>query len=134
MKFSKYIIGLPLLFVLLFNSCKTTEYVQVPVETVKTEYVTKKDSIFLHDSINVFTEVKGDTVFINKVKYKIKESFKTDTMIKVDSIPVVVEVEKRVEVNNIYPWQKILMYIGGVGILTLLGFLINKFKIWKLLF
>ena len=119
---------------LLFSGCKSVEYVKVPVETVKTEYKVKKDSIYLHDSINVYTELKGDTVYITKLNYKIKEVFRVDTMLKRDSIPVVVEVQKTVEVNKLYSWQKILMWAGGVGLLILLGIGINKFKIWKLLF
>ena len=130
----KYLIGIILIFTLLLSGCKTTEYIKVPVETVRTEYKVQKDSIYLHDSINVYTETKGDTVYITKLKYKIKETFKTDTVLKRDSIPVIVEVEKIVEVNKLHSWQKNLMWIGGVGLLVLLGIGINKFKIWKLLF
>ena len=114
--------------------CKQTEYVEVPVETVKIEYKVKKDSIYLRDSINVFTEVKGDTVYYTKVKYQLKEVVKNDTVLKIDSIPVVIEIPKAVEVNRLYTWQKALMYLGGVGVILLLGFIINKIKIWKLLF
>lgn len=121
-------------FVLLFNSCKQTEYIEVPVETIKTEYVVKKDSVYLRDSINVFTEVKGDTVYINKIKYQLKESVRTDTIMKTDSIPVVVKVKEYVEVNKLHTWQRALMYLGGVGVLVLLGFILSKIKIWKLLF
>lgn len=130
----RYLLGIILMFTLLLSGCKTTEYIKVPVETVRTEYKVQKDSIYLHDSINVYTETKGDTVYITKLKYKIKETFKTDTVLKRDSIPVIVEVEKVVEVNKLHSWQKILMWIGGVGLLVLLGIGINKFKIWKLLF
>lgn len=128
------LLGIILMFTLLLSGCKTTEYIKVPVETVRTEYKVQKDSIYLHDSINVYTETKGDTVYITKLKYKIKETFKTDTVLKGDSIPVIVEVEKVVEVNKLHSWQKTLMWIGGVGLLVLLGIGINKFKIWKLLF
>lgn len=130
----RYLLGIILMFTLLLSGCKTTEYIKVPVETVRTEYKVQKDSIYLHDSINVYTETKGDTVYITKLKYKIKETFKTDTVLKRDSIPVIVEVEKVVEVNKLHSWQKTLMWIGGVGLLVLLGIGINKFKIWKLLF
>lgn len=130
----RYLLGIILMFTLLLSGCKTTEYIKVPVETVRTEYKVQKDSIYLHDSINVYTETKGDTVYITKLKYKIKETFKTDTILKRDSIPVIVEVEKVVEVNKLHSWQKTLMWIGGVGLLVLLGIGINKFKIWKLLF
>lgn len=130
----RYLLGIILMFTLLLSGCKTTEYIKVPVETIRTEYKVQKDSIYLHDSINVYTETKGDTVYITKLKYKIKETFKTDTILKRDSIPVIVEVEKMVEVNKLHSWQKTLMWIGGVGLLVLLGIGINKFKIWKLLF
>ena len=130
----RYLLGIILMFTLLLSGCKTTEYIKVPVETIRTEYKVQKDSIYLHDSINVYTETKGDTVYITKLKYKIKETFKTDTVLKRDSIPVIVEVEKVIEVNKLHSWQKTLMWIGGVGLLVLLGIGINKFKIWKLLF
>lgn len=130
----RYLLGIILMFTLLLSGCKTTECIKVPVETIRTEYKVQKDSIYLHDSINVYTETKGDTVYITKLKYKIKETFKTDTILKRDSIPVIVEVEKVVEVNKLHSWQKTLMWIGGVGLLVLLGIGINKFKIWKLLF
>ena len=130
----RYLLGIILMFTLLLSGCKTTEYIKVPVETIRTEYKVQKDSIYLHDSINVYTETKGDTVYITKLKYKIKETFKTDTVLKRDSIPVIVEVEKVVEVNKLHSWQKTLMWLGGVGLLVLLGIGINKFKIWKLLF
>ena len=130
----RYLLGIILMFTLLLSGCKTTEYIKVPVETIRTEYKVQKDSIYLHDSINVYTETKGDTVYITKLKYKIKETFKTDTVLKRDSIPVIVEVEKVVEVNKLHSWQKTLIWVGGVGLLVLLGFVLNKFKIWKLLF
>jgi len=130
----KILIFISLSFILLFSSCKQTEYIEVPVETIKTEYIVKKDSVYLRDSINVFTEVKGDTVYINKIKYQLKESVQTDTIMKTDSIPVVVKVKEYVKVNELYTWQRLLMYLGGVGIAVLIGFILSKIKIWKLLF
>ena len=134
---SKVII-LSLLMGLLFtvSSCKTKEYIEVPVEVekVKTEYVHKLDSVYLHDSISTYIVQKGDIVFVDRYKYKIKEVYKTDTIHRVDSIPKIVTVNKVVEVNKLYFWQKSLMWIGGVGIVGLLIFLIGKFGIWKLQF
>lgn len=122
------------IIILSLVSCKTTKYITVPVETVKTEYITKKDSIYIHDSIDTYKELKGDTLYVNKIKYRTQVIVKTDTVIKTDSIPVTVEIPKIVEVNKIEVWQKVLMYTGGVGILLLIGMLLYKFKIWKLLF
>lgn len=133
----KYLILLLGLLAVL-QGCKTKEYIEVPVEVekVKIEYVHKLDSIYLHDSI--FTQIvqRGDTIFVDRYKFKVKEVYKTDTIHQIDSIPKIVEVKTKeiVEVNKLYSWQKALMWTGGVGILILLGFLINKFKIWKSLF
>lgn len=132
------VITLSLLMGLLFtfSSCKTKEYIEVPVEVekVKTEYIHKLDSVYLHDSISTYIVQKGDTVFVDRYRYKIKEVYKTDTIHRVDSIPKIVTINKVVEVNKLYSWQKSLMWIGGVGIIGLLIFLIGKLGIWKLLF
>lgn len=129
------ILSLLVSLLLTFSSCKTKEYIEVPVEVEKTkiEYVHKLDSVYLHDSISTYIVQRGDTVFVDRYKYKIREVFKTDTVHKIDSIPKIVTVDKIVEVNKLYSWQKALMWIGGVGILGLLIFLIKKLGIWKLL-
>lgn len=133
-----FILSLLLSFLFLLQSCKVKEYIEVPVEVekVKIEYVHKLDSVYLHDSISTYIVQKGDTVFVDRYKYKIKEVYRTDTIHQVDSIPKIVQVKTTEikEVNKLYTWQKSLMWIGGVGLLVLLGFVINKFKIWKLLF
>ena len=66
----------------LLIGCKVKEYIEVPVEVekIKTEYVHQLDSIYLHDSISTYIIQKGDTVFIDRYKYKIKEVFRTDTV------------------------------------------------------
>lgn len=114
--------------------CKTRQYIEVPVEVekIKTEYIHTIDSIYLHDS--VFTSIlqKNDTVYINKYKYQTREVFKSDTVHVVDSIPKIVTLTKTVEVNKVSTLQKILIYIGIIGLLTLLIFIIRKIFIWKL--
>lgn len=136
MKSKVIILSLLMSLLFTFSSCRTKEYIEVPVEVekVKTEYIHKLDSVYLHDSISTYIVQKGDTVFVDRYKYKIKEVYKTDTIHRVDSIPKIVTVNKVVEVNKLYSWQKFLMWIGGVGIVGLLIFLIGKLGIWKLLF
>lgn len=100
-------------------SCTTTKY--VPVETVRTEYITKHDSVFkrdyvyLHDS--VYIHANGDTVWYEKwhTRYvdRIKEVLKTDTMIKHDSIQVPYPVEKKLT-----KWQTVKMDYGGEAIIV----------------
>lgn len=130
-----------LVFLLLLCSCKSTKYIEVPVEVdkVKIEYIDKfqKDSIDTRDSIyvtdSVFIYVKGDTVtqvyksYIYKDKIIYKDKLVIDTVCKVDSIPYIKTVEKIVEVNVIKSWQRNLMWIGGIVCLCILGVLF-----WKL--
>lgn len=122
------------LMMFLTVACTTTKYVQVPVETTKTEYVSQnkvdstsvKDSVYLHDSI--YVHQKGDTVFFTKyqTQYKyldrIKYINRTDTLIQRDSIPVPYEVVKEVEIEKKLNWfQKALMYLGVALLLAVVG-------------
>ena len=130
-----------LVFLLFLCSCKSTKYIEVPVEVdkVRIEYVDKfqKDSIDTRDRIyvadSVFIYVKGDTVtqmqksYIYKDKIVYKDKLVTDTVCKVDSIPYIKTVDKIVEVNVVKNWQKILMWTGGIVCLCILGVLF-----WKL--
>lgn len=111
-------------FLFLCISCSTTKVVEVevPVETVRTEYVNniQYDSIHVIDSIDRF--IKGDTVFLYKYRDVFKYKYKTDTVVKVDSIqvPVRTTITKEVEVNKIKGYQYFLMYSGLAFILCLL--------------
>ena len=115
-----------LIAILLFLciSCSTTKVVEVevPVETVRTEYVNniQYDSIHVIDSIDRF--IKGDTVFLYKYRDVFKCKYNTDTVVKVDSIqvPVRTTITKEVEVNKIKGYQYFLMYSGLAFILCLL--------------
>lgn len=100
-------------------SCTTTKYIEVPIETIRTEYINQvyKDSIFVHDSIDRY--VSGDTVYQYKYKYIYQHITKTDTIVKVDSIEVPVKVTEIQEVNKIKWYQNILMWIGGISLLLI---------------
>ena len=103
-----------LVFLLLFSSCRSIQY--IPVETVKTEYVTKtdtflqKDSLVLHDSVYIHS--KGDTVWYEKWHTKYKDRIVTkvvvDSFIKTDSIQVPYPVEKKLT-----KWQQFKVDWGG---------------------
>lgn len=121
----KFIITIVLAIILC--SCKSTKYIEVPVEVekIKTEYIVdhRVDSIYEKDSVNIYS--KSDTVFIYKEKVQNKFIYKTDTIVKTDSIPYLVETETITtkEVNILKWYQKILMYLGifslGIGALLL---------------
>ena len=99
--------------ILLLTSCKTTtKIVEVPVETIKTEYIeqVKYDSIYSKDSIYIMQ--KGDTIYNNKVQYLYKYKYLRDTINITDTIPKIVTVKDTQYVNQLYIWQKILIVIG----------------------
>ena len=121
-----------LLLIMIISSCKTaTKVVEIPVETIKKEYINsiKIDSVYVRDSIDRWQ--KGDTLYITKWHTKFKYINKVDTIVKTDSIPKIVPVVKEVEVNHIYWWQKSLMYIGVLVVIILLS--IIGFKLYKLI-
>lgn len=126
----KLLFIIPIL-ILLASCAAQKQIIEVPVETVKTEYIhdTKIDSVYVRDSIDRWRE--GDTVFIYKEHTKYKYLNKTDTIVRVDSIPKIIKVEtvKEVEVNHIKWYQKTLMWIGGVISLILTGYIIYKVKL-----
>lgn len=114
---------------LLLLSCSSTRTIEVPVETIKKEYIydTKIDSIIIRDSIDRWQ--KGDTLYITKWHTKFQYINKVDTILKTDTIPKVITVEKQVEVNHIYWWQKSLMWLGGILFSCIIIFLYYKFKL-----
>ena len=131
---------------LALTSCRTVKYIdrtvvdsteiEVPITNTKIEYRDRflYDSIYVHDSI--FTLIKGDTVYISKNKETNHLINKTNTIIKTDTIKVPVEITKTItrteaqvkEVNKLYWWQKSLMYLGLIVLISGIVFLIIKIK------
>lgn len=110
-------------------SCGTTKYVEVPVENVKIEYRDrfKYDSIYVKDS--VIQTQDNDTIYLKEYKYIYKYINQTDTILKIDSIPVIQVQEVIKEVNRLHNWQIALMIMGG-GFIAVIGYkLIRLFKI-----
>ena len=101
-----------LLFLTTIISCTTTKIVEVPVETIKTEYIeqVKYDSIYSRDSIYIMQ--KGDTIYNNKVQYLYKYKYLRDTVNVTDTIPKIVTIKDVQYINQLYTWQKILIVIG----------------------
>ena len=101
-----------LFFLTTIVSCTTTKIVEVPIETIKTEYIeqVKYDSIYSKDSIYIMQ--KGDTIYNNKVQYLYKYKYLRDTINITDTIPKIVTVKDTQYVNQLYTWQKLLIVIG----------------------
>ena len=123
-----------LLFLTIVISCKTTtKVVEIPVETIKTEYIEqiKYDSIYHKDSIYIMQ--KGDTIYNNKVQYLYKYKYLRDTVNITDTIPKIITVKDTQYINQLYIWQKILIVIG-IGfilywIIKLVIYIKSKFNI-----
>ena len=114
-------------------SCTTTKIVEVPIETIKTEYIEqiKYDSIYSKDSIYIMQ--KGDTIYNNKVQYLYKYKYLRDTINITDTIPKIVTVKDTQYINQLYTWQKLLIVIG-IGfilywIIKLVIYIKSKFNI-----
>lgn len=109
-----------ILFALMLQGCRT-KYVSVP--EYHNVYVTKHDTLTKHDSVyqKEFVDrfVKGDTVFLTKIKvdYRYKNIYKTlyRDSIKTDSVRVPYPVEKKLS-----RWQGLKMEVGGwaIGVLS----------------
>ena len=122
-----------LLFLTTIVSCTTTKIIEVPIETIKTEYIeqVKYDSIYSKDSIYIM--YKGDTIYNNKVQYLYKYKYLRDTINITDTIPKIVTVKDTQYVNQLYTWQKLLIVIG-IGfilywIIKLVIYIKDKFNI-----
>ena len=123
-----------LLFLTIVISCKTTtKVVEIPVETIKTEYIEqiKYDSIYHKDSIYIMQ--KGDTIYNNKVQYLYKYKYLRDTINITDTIPKIITVKDTQYINQLYIWQKLLIVIG-IGfilywIIKLVIYIKSKFNI-----
>ena len=107
-----------------------TEYVEHPVvvtqehhtESVRVDIV--RDTIQQRDSI--YHYIKGDTTIIERWHYYTNnnQAIRVDTLVKVDSVQVPVEVvrvkevTKVEEVNRLKWWQRLLMGIGGLALIA----------------
>lgn len=111
---------------ILLSGCRTTHY--VPIEYVQHERVIGSDTVFVQDSLYEFITYRNDTVFQFKDRYHTIYEHKIDTIMRVDSIPVIKEIEKIVEVERPVRWyEKFLMWSGVIFVLILIK------KIYKMI-
>lgn len=118
-----------LFFVFIGTSCIRTKYIEVPVETVKNNYITniQKDTLIIRDSIEKW--LKQDTVFITKYKYVYKTVNSIDTFYKVDTLTDIIYKDKIITVNELKDWQKIFIYIGIFSTIMIILIVFKKFKL-----
>ena len=139
LKFEAVLISICLALAALWFLCSCTTTKVVTVEKVKTDttYITQhqRDSIWLHDSIFVSQQQRGDTILLTTTKWHTKyiEREVHDTLYqsKRDSIPVPYEVIKEVPAELSW-WQKTRIIIGTfvLGLLTV--YAVYRFGKWHL--
>ena len=117
-----------ILLIIVFCSCTSTKYIEVPVDRIKVEYrnSVSVDTIYRNDSTII--RENGDTVFLEKYKYIYKVKELKDTVNITDTITVVNTVEVTKEVNKLYNWQIVLMTLGAFAIVILLYGVIKWIK------
>ena len=115
---------------LLLGGCKATRVIeQVPVEVHDTVYqkMVQRDSVFVDRWHSV--EVKGDTVFVTNEVIKTRVVAKTDTAYRYVERPITVTRTETVEVEKrLHWWQKGLMWMGVIGLVCLVGWVIIRIK------
>lgn len=117
---------LAVLLLLSFSGCTTMRYVPVEHHTTDTLRITQhqRDSIWLHDSIFVSQQQRGDTILLTTTKWRTKyiEREVHDTLYraKTDSIPVPYEVVKEVPRKK----SKFEIVVFTIGIIAIMGLII----------
>lgn len=118
------------------TSCTTTKVVTVEKVKTDTTYITKhqRDSVWLHDSIQV--SEKGDTIRIERWRTKYIEREVHDTLYhaKHDSVPVPYPVEKIVPAELSW-WQQARIHLANILLfgLVIVGIIIlGKWHLKKL--
>lgn len=118
-----------IIILIILTACTQTKYIEVPVETIKNNYINtvQKDTLIIRDSVDRW--LKGDTVLITKYKYVYQTQYVHDTIIKNDTITNTVYVDKIVTINELRDYQKFLIYTGLFSIVFIIFVLYKKFKL-----
>ena len=118
---------IPLLAILsVFTGCKT-KTVLVPVEKVKIEYRDRLriDSVYNRDTVNIYE--RGDTVYLQTIKWRERFKFDTVSVVRVDSIPYPVEVIQ--EVNKLTKWQRWRLSALNIIAIIIVVYVVIKIKL-----
>ena len=120
------VILLAILIVFLLTGCKT-KTVLVPVEKVKIEYRDRLrvDSVYNRDTVNIYE--RGDTVYLQTIKWRERFKFDTVIVVRTDSIPYPVEVVR--EINKLTKWQKFRLNALNILVIIIAAYLFIKIKL-----
>ena len=125
--FLRIFLLIPLLAILsVFTGCKT-KTVLVPVDRVKIEYRDRLriDSVYNRDTVNIYK--RGDTVYLQTIKWRERFKFDTVSVVRVDSIPYPVEVVR--EVNRLTKWQRWRLNALNIIVLVIVAYIGIKIRL-----
>lgn len=115
-----------LLLMALLSGCGSTQVVEVERVRTDTVMVTRniRDSVYLKDSVFVNRYERGETVFVEKERWRTRwvDHLAHDTMYisRVDSVPVGYPVTEYVE-RELTWWQKARMHTGEAVMLVVVA-------------
>lgn len=118
---------------LMLAGCKT-KYIPFPEYHARDSIYMRVqyDSVYHLDSIFIIEKAIGDTIYIEKIRYRYiyRDKSRTDTLFvcRTDSVRVPIPFERRVEVKVIYWWQKALMIFGVAALLYVLIWIARALK------
>lgn len=114
----KKLIYIILLF-LLIGGCKSRiQYIPITEKRIEYKDRLRIDSVYNSDTTTII--LKGDTMYLESIKWRTRTRIDTVSSIQIDSIPYPVEVIEYV--NKLTDWQKLRLNILNiiVGFLALL--------------
>lgn len=121
-----------LILAIFATSCKHIEYVSVPELHTDTLYISKTehDSIHVKDSIYVHEWMKGDTVYIEQLRWQTKwrERLRTDTIreSRVDSVAVPYPVEVVKTKTNYSGWLAFVALLAAMAVASII--IVRRYK------
>ena len=109
-----------------FAGCKS-KTVLVPVDRVKIEYRDRLrvDSVYNRDTVNIYD--RGDTVYLQTIKWRERFKFDTVSVVRVDSVPYPVEVIQ--EVNKLTKWQRWRLNALNIIAIIIVAYVIIKIRL-----
>ena len=124
-----------LMLMVAMGGCTRKVYVPLESNTTHTDTLiqTRWLTDYKADKDSVFILIKGDTIYVDRIKWRTRYVNRGDTVYiaKTDTVTkeIPVEVEKRVEVERKRRWwETMLMWVGGLAMVISVVVLGRRFK------
>ena len=109
----------------LFAGCKT-KTVLIPVEKIKIEYRDRLRVDSVYNSDTTYIRISDDTILVDIIRWRNRYILKTDSVVRVDSIPYPVEVVT--EENKLTKWQRWRLNALNIIAIIIVAYVIIKIR------